>query len=73
MGPATRPQSATVWGDQPQAAVLHPSESAVSSPSLVEAEPAPTPPTPPSAPSPPAATRTPAPTPSASVAQMSAN
>ena len=72
-GPATRPRSAAAWEDQPRAPAPPPSESAVSSLSPVGAEPAPTPPTPPSAPSPLAATRTPAPTLSASAARMSAN
>ena len=70
---ATRPLSAPALEEQPRDLVLHPSESAVSSLSPVEAEPAPTAPTPPSAPSPLAATRTPAPTLSASAARMSAN
>ena len=72
-GPATLPRSAPVWGELPRAPAPPPSESAVSSLSPVEAEPAPTAPTPPSAPSPLAATRTPAPTLSASAARMSAN
>ena len=69
----TLPRSAPVWEEQQQEPVPPPSESAVSSLSPVEADPALTPPTPPSAPSPLPATRTPAPTLTASAAQMSAN
>ena len=70
---ATRPRSALASVELPLEPAPPPSESAVSSLSPVGAEPAPTPPTPPSAPSPLAATRTPAPTLSASAARMSAN
>ena len=70
---ATRPLSAPALEEQPRDLVLHPSESAVSSLSPVEAEPAPIIPTPPSPPSPPPRTRTPAPTLTASAMMMSAS
>ena len=72
-GPVTPRQSAARSEEQPQEPALHPSESAVSSLSPVEAEPAPIIPTPPSPPSPPPRTRTPAPTLTASAMMMSAS
>ena len=73
MGPATRHRSAPAGRALPLAPVPPHSGSAVSSLSPAGPRPARTTPTPPSAPSLPPATRTPAPTLTASAAQMSAN